>query len=172
MNTIITLFFPLFFSHQMTSITTATASSISATTFTAASLSSSSAHFFIVIGGGNYITNYHQKAQPASNQKFDPELYYPNACLFCGFPNGQLITTSSLAVETITNAPTAMHYYNSKQQQPVKRRELPAATTAASEATPLGKHFLPRMKKTLKRFIIKIQIYIFSTMMNNKKRIS
>ncbi|KAL9542246.1 hypothetical protein MBANPS3_008705 [Mucor bainieri] len=64
-----------------------------------------------IFGAGNYMT-------------IDPELYYPNACLFCGLPNGSkrettataslLATSTSQEIIVATAAPT-MQFYNNAE---------------------------------------------------------
>ncbi|KAG2206052.1 hypothetical protein INT46_008238 [Mucor plumbeus] len=70
------------------------------------------AHY--IYGAGNYMT-------------FNPELYYPNACLFCGLPNGSkkeaTFTTTCTSQETIiaTAAPTIQFYSDGTNEKPRNR---------------------------------------------------
>ncbi|KAI9476195.1 MAG: hypothetical protein EXX96DRAFT_576151 [Benjaminiella poitrasii] len=48
---------------------------------------------YFLVGAGNYITSNFKDNKEEYSTKIiaNPEYYYPNACLFCGIPNGQLI---------------------------------------------------------------------------------
>ena len=70
------------------------------------------AHY--IFGAGNYMT-------------FNPELYYPNACLFCGLPNGGkkeaafITTCTSQEIIVATAAPTMPFYSTRANEKPRNR---------------------------------------------------